>query len=86
MHRRLTTGEFGWIGLAFYVVLVDSIAWRRQAKQKQDETMSVAFGRWLQHPRSRIVTGACWLLVTSHLFVSTPLPGGKTVKKFVTWR
>jgi hypothetical protein len=83
-RRRLTTGELGWIGLATYVVIVDSIAWRNQVKGEKDETMSLSFGRWLQNPKGRAVTGLAWGLVTFHLFLSTPLPGGKTLKKAVT--
>lgn len=81
--RRPTTGEFGWIGIVLYVVGVDSIAWRNQVKGKKDETMSVAFGRSLQHPLARIGTLFAWGLVTAHLFWSIPLPGGKTLKKLV---
>lgn len=76
--RKLTIGEKGWAGLAAYVLLVDSLAWITE-----NETMSVSFGKWLQKPRSRRVTGAAWTIVTMHLFFSFPLPGEKTVKKVV---
>lgn len=76
--RKLTTGEKGWAGLAVYVLLVDSIAWILD-----QETMSCSFGKWLQKPRSRRVTGAAWMIVTTHLFFSLPLPGEKTIKKVV---
>ena len=76
--RKLTCGEKGWIGLVTYVVAVDSIAWA-----KCDETMSISFGKWLQNPRSRKVTGVAWTIVTLHLFYSLPLPYQSTLKKFV---
>lgn len=82
--RRPTTGELGWVGIVLYVVSVDSIAWKNESKGKKDETMSVAFGRSLQHPAARIGTLLAWLLVTAHLFWSVPLPGGKTLKRLVT--
>lgn len=82
-HRRLTTGELGWVGLVGYVVLVDSVAWRNQTKNRKDETMSVAFGRSLQNPVARIGTLLAWGMVTAHLFWSVPLPGGKTLKRLV---
>lgn len=86
-HKRtLTTGERGWIGLLAYVIAVDSIAWRNQLKGKDDETMSLSWGRWLQFPGSRTATGFAWALITCHLFLSMPLPGGKTLKKVVTMR
>lgn len=80
-----TTGELGWLGLVVYVVAVDSLAWRQQCKGKEcGETMSVAFGKSLQHPYARIGTLAAWGVVTAHLFWSLPLPGAKSLKKFVT--
>lgn len=82
--RKLTTGEKGWIGMALYVIAVDSYAFRRQVKGYNDETMSLSWGRWLQHPGSRAATGLAWAILTFHLFLSTPLPGGKTLKKVVT--
>lgn len=84
--RKLNTGELGWIGLVFYVIAVDSFAWRNQLKGKNDETMSLSWGRWLQHPASRGATGIAWAVITFHLFLSTPLPGGKTLKKAVTYQ
>lgn len=85
-HRRPTTGELGWVGLVGYVVLIDAIAWKNQTKNKKDETMSVAFGRSLQHPVARIGTLLAWGMVTAHLFWSVPLPGGKTLKRLVQGR
>lgn len=80
-RRKLTIGEKGWAGLATYVLLVDSIAWLNN-----EETMSCSFGRWLQKPRSRLVTGASWGIVTFHLFWSLPLPGQAFLKrKVVSW-
>lgn len=84
MARKPTTGELGWFGLVAYVAIVDSVAWRNQLQGKKDETMSLAFGRWLQNPWSRGATGLAWAVVTAHLFWSTPLPGGQTLKKIVT--
>lgn len=82
--RKPTTGELGWVGLAAYVIAVDSYAWMNQCKGNCDEeTMSMSFGRWLQKPSSRIVTGAAWAIVTGHLFFSLPLPGQTTLKNVV---
>lgn len=82
--RRLTTGEIGWVGLIGYIVLIDSIAWANQAtNRRKDETMSVAWGRWLQHPGSRVATGAAWGVISLHLFLSMPLPGEKCLKHVV---
>lgn len=83
-RRKLTTGEKGWIGLVVYVIGVDAIAWANQAtNRRRDETMSVAWGRWLQHPASRAGVGIAWGIVSLHLFLSTPLPGEKTLKLVV---
>jgi hypothetical protein len=80
-RRKLTTGERGWIGLVAYIVAVDSVAWVNQVRdRRKDETMSVAWGRWLQRPSSRILTGIAWATVSTHLFLSWPLPGEKTLK------
>lgn len=89
--RRLTTGEKGWMGLVAYIIAVDSVAWANQAtNRKKDETMSVAWGRWLQHPGSRVATGVAWAVISFHLFLSWPLPGEKTLKhvvqKLAKWR
>lgn len=84
--RKLTTGEKGWLGLVAYVIAVDGLAWRNQLKGKNDETMSLSWGRWLQHPASRSATGVAWGIITLHLFLSFPLPGGKTLKKAVTYQ
>lgn len=85
-RRKMTTGEKGWIGLVAYIVAVDSVAWVNQVRERrQDETMSVAWGRWLQNPKSRAFTGTAWAVVTLHLFLSWPLPGEKTLK-FVVQR
>lgn len=81
--RKLKTGERGWIGLLAYVIIVDSIAWRNQMKGKDDETMSLSWGRWLQFPHSRAATGVAWALITGHLFLSLPIPGQKTLKNVV---
>ncbi len=84
LKRKLTTGEKGWIGLVGYVIAVDSIAWKNQVNnRKKDETMSVAWGRWLQNPKSRMFTGVAWATITLHLFLSMPLPGEKTLKHFI---
>lgn len=82
--RKLTTGEKGWIGMVLYVIVVDSVAFRRQLKGVNDETMSLSWGRWLQAPGSRAATGLAWAILSFHLFLSTPLPGGKTLKKAVS--
>lgn len=82
-RRKLKTGERGWLGLLAYVIIVDSIAWRNQLKGKDDETMSVAWGRWLQFPHSRAATGVAWALITGHLFLSLPIPGQRTLKNVV---
>jgi hypothetical protein len=82
--RRFTTGELGWVGLVVFVVLVDSIAWANQATgRKKDETMSIAWGRWLQSPGSRVATGIAWATLSMHLFLSWPLPGEKCLKHVV---
>lgn len=83
VKRKLKTGERGWLGLLAYIIIVDSIAWRNQMKGEDDETMSLSWGRWLQLPRSRAVTGCIWTLLTAHLFLSLPLPGQKTLKNVV---
>lgn len=77
------TGEKGWLGLVAYIIIIDSIAWRNQMKGKDDETMSLSWGRWLQFPRSRAATGLAWVLITAHLFLSLPIPGQKTLKNVV---
>lgn len=83
-RRKMTSGEKGWIGLVAYVLVVDSLAWANQVRGlKKDETMSVAWGRWLQHPRARYLTGIAWATMSLHLFLSWPLPGEKTLKHFV---
>lgn len=76
--RKMSYGEKGWIGLAAYVIFVDALAWAHD-----QETMSVSFGKWLQNPRSRRLTGAAWAIVTLHLFYSLPLPGQTTLKNVV---
>lgn len=81
--RRLKTGERGWLGLVAYIIVVDAIAWRNQMKGKDDETMSLSWGRWLQFPRSRAATGFAWAFITAHLFLSLPIPGQKTLKNVV---
>lgn len=82
--RRPTTGELGWIGLVAYIIVVDSIAWvRQQGKRPDDETMSLAWGRWIQNPAGRGATGLAWALVTGHLFLSLPLPGQRTLKSVI---
>ena len=79
--RKLTSGEKGWIGLVAYIIAVDSVACVNQVRdRRKDETMSVAWGRWLQHPRHRVLTGVAWATVSLHLFLSWPLPGEKTLK------
>lgn len=84
LKRRLTTGEKGWLGLVVYIFAVDSIAWKNQVRyRKKDETMSVSWGRWLQCPRNRALTGIAWVTISLHLFLSMPLPGEKTLKNFV---
>lgn len=83
-RRKLTTGEKGWLGLIAYVVTIDSIAWANQAtNRRKDETMSVSWGRWLQHPKARYATGIAWGIMSLHLFLSLPLPGEKTLKHVV---
>ena len=77
-RRKLSTGELGWVGISLFVVAVDTIAWIRQ-----DETMSVSFGRWVQNPKGRAATGIAWATVSAHLFWSTPLPGAKVLKSAV---
>lgn len=84
--RKLKTGEKGWLGLLAYVIIIDTIAWRNQVKGKDDETMSLSWGRWLQFPHSRMATGFAWALITGHLFLSLPLPGQKTLKTVATRR
>lgn len=83
VKRKWKTGERGWLGLLAYIVIVDSIAWRNQMKGEDDETMSLSWGRWLQLPRSRAVTGCVWGLLTAHLFLSLPIPGQKTLKNVI---
>lgn len=78
MKRKPTVGELGWIGLTVYVLAVDSIAWRRN-----NETMSVAFGKGLQHPKARWATMAAWGVVTAHLFWRLPLPLQNQIKSAV---
>lgn len=58
-----STGMIGWVGLTAYV-----IAWDRFA----DETLSMAFGKALLHPRVRWPTIAVWAAVTGHLFGIIP--------------
>lgn len=75
---RLTVGEWGWLGLVTFIVAVDTHAWRCK-----DETMSVAFGRWIQTPRGRAVCVGTWGLMTAHLFWSVPLPYQTKMKALV---
>lgn len=61
--KKLTTGEWGWVGLVPYIMMVDGLAWRRK-----DETMSAAFGRWISSPRGRAACGVGWAVLTTHLW------------------
>ncbi len=82
--KMLKTGEKGWLGLVAYIFIVNSIAWRNQAKGKDDETMSLSWARWLEFPRSKTTTCLVWAIVTGHLFLSFPLlPGQKALKNAV---
>lgn len=56
-------GSRGWVGLAVYVFLWDTLA---------SETLSRALWRGLENPRSRPVVLFCWGWVTSHLLLRRP--------------
>lgn len=56
-------GDIGWILLAAFVWLWDAYA---------PETLSRAFWRGLEHPRSRPFVLVAWGWVTSHLFFRKP--------------
>lgn len=78
MSRKITYGEKAWAGLASYVVLADVLAWR-----KDKDTMSVAFGNWVQTPHGRAACAAVWGLLTAHLWWSCPLPGQTALRNKV---
>lgn len=65
MIRHFRGGKLGWVILAAFVVLWDNLA---------RETLSDAFWRGLLGRRSRFFVIALWAIVTSHLFLRTPLP------------
>lgn len=77
-RRKLTYGEKAWAGLTLYVLAADAVAWRRDK-----DTMSVAFGCWVQTPHGRAACAAVWGLLTAHLWWSVPLPGQTVLKRKV---
>lgn len=81
MARKVTYGEKAWAGLAAYVLVADCLAWH-----KDKDTMSVAFGAWLQTPHGKACCAAVWGLLTAHLWWSCPLPGQALLKRKVVSR
>lgn len=83
LQRRLheKEGEAAWAGLVLAVLLYDMYAIR-----KGKETMSICWGRWLQKPSSRKVCVALWAALTSHLFISTPLPFQSRFQALARWK
>lgn len=63
--RRLTIGEWGWVGLTTYIAIVDAHALR-----KKDETMSASWEKFIQTTRGRTICTAIWGVVTCHLWMS----------------
>lgn len=78
IERKIEIGDYGWIGLVGYVLLVDGAAWRRK-----HQTMSMSFGRVIQSKRGRRLCLAGWALLTAHLWWSVPLPGQQILKRIV---
>lgn len=59
-HR---SGNLGWVMIAAGVAAWDFLA---------EETLSDAFRRARSHPASAVAVGACWGILTAHLFGLIP--------------
>lgn len=83
LQRRLheKEGAAAWAAMALAVLLYD--AWAIRTRR---ETMSITWGRWLQTPSSRKVCVAAWAALTSHLFISTPLPFQSRFQALARWK
>ena len=69
MARKLTPGEYGWLGLVAYVSIADGIL---LAKRK--EPMTDAWRRALSHTINRWVVIMAWAFTTKHLFFGNVMP------------
>lgn len=83
LQRRLheKEGAAAWAALALGVLLYDIYAMR-----KGKETLSICWGRWLQQPNTRKVCFAAWAVLTSHLFMSTPLPFQSKLRALASYK
>lgn len=67
--RRLRPAGWAWIGLAAYVVVIDSLLLRKHKTHGLPYcSMSEAFGDMLRHPAKRWPVTAVWTMLTLHLF------------------
>jgi len=64
--KRITTGEYAWITMAFAIATYDIIA----IKTKKAETMSTALWQALQDPFKLPLTVLSWSVLIHHLFLS----------------
>lgn len=66
---KVRPGTWGWAGLAFYVLIIDTILLRlKKSKGNPYCSLSEVFGDSLKHPRNRWPIIVIWLLLTAHLF------------------
>ncbi len=66
---RLRPGGWAWVGLAFYVTIVDVVLIKLHQKHGQPYTsMSEVFGDGVKHPINRWPLMLTWTLITLHLF------------------
>lgn len=83
LQRRLheKEGAAAWAATVLAILLYD--AWAIRTRR---ETMSVTYGRWLQHPLTRKVAIISWLSVSAHLLWSCPLPFQSSFRVLARWK
>lgn len=65
----MSAASKAWVGLAVYVIVVDSVLIFLEQKDGQVYfTMSTAFENALKHPVKRWPTTVSWVILTVHLF------------------